>query len=609
MKKILSLLLLTSVLGFVGCKDDEPAPAAPTITLDPATASANPGTTATTKVTIAAPGGATTLNVAGGVTNTVTLDGTTTSFDQNVDVAVPANAVVGSTISAVISVTDKNGKTSSPETFTVTVGDPNPVIEISGNITANQTLVAGKNYLLKGQTFVKSGVTLTIPAGTVIKGDKVSKAALIVEPGGKLVCNGTAASPVVFTSSQPANARDRGDWAGVILLGSAWVNQDTKPSIEGITPAVLYGSSKAESATPTTNAADNSGTLTYVRIEYAGIELTPNNETNSLTMGAVGNGTTLDYIQASYGGDDGFEWFGGTVNAKHLISFTTWDDDFDTDFGYSGNVQYGLAIRYPFFADQSGSNAFESDNQGNGNATNGCDFTVTAGQVSGNSAGCTKAVFSNITVLGPRDISSRSISGNFQNAMHIRRRTTISIFNSVLTGFPTGLRLDEGITVDGYNAGTLGKLANNVLLAPGTVSNNLAVAKEVGTTSGEIGPVYSTNTSSGDATAVKTIWLLAANGNVTTKPTQGGTDFWTAASNPYAALGLSASAFWGGLNGTSYPTNPSFALAGGSLATGAVYTDALLGSFFDKTGTYKGAFGATDWTDTWTEFQPISKAY
>jgi hypothetical protein len=609
MKKILSLLFLVLMLGFVACNNDDPKPGAPTITLDQAAASATPGTTATAKVTITAPGGAQTLILAGGVTNTITLDGKTTAFDQNVDVAVPANAVIGSTISVVISVTDKNNLTSSPETFTVTVGDPNPVVEISGNITANQTLVAGKNYLLKSQVFVKSGVTLTIPAGTVIKGDKVTKAALIVEPGGKLVCNGTAANPVVFTSAQPANARDRGDWAGVLILGSAWVNQETKPSIEGITPSVLYGSSKAEGATPTTNANDNSGTLTYVRIEYAGIELTPNNETNGLTLGAVGNGTTLDYIQSSYGGDDAFEWFGGTVNAKHLISFVAWDDDFDTDFGYGGNVQFGLAVRYPFSADQSGSNAFESDNQGNGNATNGCDFTVTAGQVSGNSAGCTKAVFSNMTVIGPRDISSRAISGNFQNAMHIRRRTTISIFNSVLTGFPTGLRLDEGITVDGYTAGTLGKLANNVLVSPGTVSNNLAVAKEVGTTSGEIGPVYSTNTNSGDATAVKTIWSVAANNNVTIKPTNGGTDFWTAASNPYTALGLSTSAFWGGLGGTSYPTNPSFALTSGSLATGAVYTDALLGSFFDKTGTYKGAFGTSDWTDTWTEFQPVSKAY
>lgn len=561
------------------------------------------------KATVTAPGGGKSLLVTGGSTQTIDLAGAT-SVDKDVVIAIPASAVVGSTITVVFSASDNSNQNSAPVTLTITVG--NPVITLQGNISANQTLDAAKAYLLVGQVFVKSGAVLTVPAGTVIKGDKASKAALIVEPGGQLVCNGTAEKPVVFTSAQPANGRDRGDWAGVLLLGSAWVNQDTKPSIEGITPSVLYGSSKAESATPTTNADQSSGILNYVRIEYAGIELTPNNETNGLTMGGVGNGTTIDHVQSSYGGDDSFEWFGGTVNAKHLVSFSAWDDDLDTDFGFRGNVQFALVVRYPFYADQSGSNAFESDNQGNANATNGCDFTFDGtGVTGGGHDGCTQAVFSNVTVLGPKDVNSRTISGSFQNTMHIRRRTNLSIFNSYLSGFTTGLRMDDDATIAAYKSG-LGKLKNNVLLATIAVANT---EKEVGTVSGELGVVYSTNTASGDATAVKTIWTNAANDNVSQFPTKA--IQWSAVAGtpagsvlpPYAGYGVPLTSYWGGGAVGAYPVNPDFSSGSGTLATGADYSDDKFGTFFDKTPTYIGAFGTSDWTDTWTEFQPGVKAY
>jgi hypothetical protein len=605
MKKILGLFFFLTLLGIAACDNNDPEPGPPTLTIDPSTAQNIPGTSVIIKATISAPAGAKTLSVSGGSTQNITLDGSKNTFDKDVTIDIPADAAVGSTISAVFILTDNKNQNSSPATATVTVGDP--VVQLTGNIDANMTLVAATPYLLKGQVFVKPGATLTIPAGTVIKGDKVSKAVLIIEPGGKLICNGTQENPVVFTSAQPVNGRDRGDWGGIIILGNAWVNQETKPSIEGISPSVAYGSSKAESATPTTNANENSGTLTYVRIEYAGIELTPNNETNSLTFGAVGNGTTVHHIQVSYGGDDAYEWFGGTVNAKHLVSFSTWDDDFDTDFGYSGNVQFGLSVRYPFFADQSGSNAFESDNQGNANATNGCDFTVSAGQVTGGgSEGCTKAVFSNMTVLGPKDYSARSVSGNFQNAMHVRRRTTISILNSVIAGFPTGLRVDDDATIAAYNSG-LGVLSNNVLLVPST--------KEVGTTSGENNVAYSTNTSSGDATNVISIWMKDGSLNSIYKPVVGA--LWSATPGtpagsvtpPYADLGIDPAIFWGGSAVGGYPANPSLAISTGTIPTAADFTNAkVTAEFFEKVD-YIGAFGSEDWTDSWTEFQPLTVAY
>ncbi|MEY4930619.1 MAG: hypothetical protein RI909_1343, partial [Bacteroidota bacterium] len=435
------------------------------------------------------------------------------------------------------------------------------------------------------------------PAGTVIKGDKATKATLIVQPGGKLIANGTANNPVVFTSAQGVGERDRGDWGGVIILGNAFVNQAAKPAIEGITPTQTYGSTIAEGATPATNAAEDSGTLTYVRIEYAGIELTPNNETNSLTMGGVGSGTTISYVQVSYGGDDGFEWFGGTVNGKYLVSQSTWDDDFDTDFGWGGNVQYGLVVRNTFFADQSGSNAFESDNQANGATIAGiCDGTT--------NTGCTRGIFSNITVLGPRDVQSRAISANYQNAAHIRRRTAISIFNSFFSGYRVGIRVDDQGTLDNLTSGA-GKHAYNVLSVPGTtlIGTSTTAADAAFATGLTISP-----DAAGNATAISNYW--SANNNAVFN------DVTTATFTKITDLGITGSLYWAAQTSATYPSNPNFSLVAGvaganNLNSGANYSDAKFtgNTFFNTSGVYRGAFGATDWTDGWSEFQPLNKVY
>src|SRR5690554_519564 len=316
--------------------------------------------------------------------------------------------------------------------------DPGAVIvELTGDLET-RTLEADTKYLLKGQVFVKAGKTLTIEPGTIIYGDKATKGTLIIAPGGKIEAVGTETAPIVFTSSLPAGARDRGDWGGLVILGNALVNQPD-PAIEGITPAVIYGGA---------DSADDSGTLKYVRVEFAGIELTPNNETNSITLGAVGSGTEIEYAQVSFGGDDGFEWFGGSVDAKHLIAFASWDDSFDVDFGFSGKVQYGLDVRYPSYADQSGSNTFECDNGPNDNVT---DLLTTG-------------TFSNFTAIGPRLTSGQSINANYQHSIDLRRRTAVTIANSVFVGFPRGIRMNQQSVVDNYTEGT-GKLLNNILVA------------------------------------------------------------------------------------------------------------------------------------------------
>jgi len=587
MKLFAFLLAITSLVMFQSCKEDETTPAAPTIAAPGTVASVQVGTKADVTFTITAPGGFKSSAVtATGGTATVKTPPAAGATTGSVLVEFTAGASAGAG-SVVLSLTDNgNQSTSQTAVINIVLIADTPLI----GTLATQTLDASKIYLLKGQVFIPNGVTVTIPAGTLIKGEKSSKATLIVQPGGKLVANGTASSPVVFTSAQPVGARDRGDWGGIVLLGNAFVNQTAKPSIEGITPTQTYGSSLAETATPATNATENSGTLTYVRIEYAGIELTPNNETNSLTMGGVGNGTTVSYVQVSFGGDDGFEWFGGTVNGRYLVSHSSWDDDFDTDFGWGGNVQYGLIVRNTFFADQSGSNAFESDNQANGNAIAGvCDGTT--------NTGCTRGIFSNITVIGPRDIQARPISANYQNAMHIRRRSSISVFNSFFSGFRIGLRIDDQGTLDNLTSGSA-KHGYNVLTVPGSTA--------IGSTTTQSDAIFATGLSSGDATAISTYW--AANNNASFNT--------IAAITPISDLGITGSLFWGLQTSSNYPSNPNFALVAGvaganNLNTGANYTDAKFtgNAFFTTTGAFRGAFGATDWTDGWAEFQPLNKAY
>lgn len=620
--------------------------APPTVALSATSGSANPGATVKVTVTVTAPNGVKSLTytTTGGLTGSPASPVTLSSTTQELTFTVPAAAAIGATYAVAITAVDNQNLNSTAATYTVTASTN----ELTGTITADVTLSKGVPYLVKSQYIIPTGKTLTVQAGAVVKGDKASKGVIIIQPGGKLIAVGTATEPVVFTSSQPVGERDRGDWGGIVWLGDAYVNQSAKPSVEGISPAQSYGTVDPAQASSTVGVNDqDNGKLKYVRIEYAGIELTPNNETNSLTMGGLGSATEIDYVQTSYGGDDAFEWFGGTVNAKHLVSLSTWDDDFDTDFGWRGNVQWGIVIRNPFFADQSGSTAFESDSQANGNAIG----TVCTDTEKG---GCTRGVFSNITVLGPRDFT-RSISGNYTRAMHIRRRTAISVHNSVISGFLSGLTIDDSGTLTNYKSDNTGegRFTNNELfvsLVPSTSSSTSTTAvTSISAASGNVdfsvGTTFNAN--------VESIWKAAGAGNNITKSyfvsrftkdgagvvngqaisstwssstsTIAGADVafstvpgWTAGTavdiiNPYSGPGLSTSTFFGSNTAASYPSNPNFAVASGTITgktAATLFADAkLTNTFFTNTLTYIGAFGDTDWTDGWSEFQPVNKAY
>lgn len=297
--------------------------------------------------------------------------------------------------------------------------------------TGKQTLAKG-TYTLKGWVYIADGAELTIEAGTTILGDKQTMAALIAERGGKLIAQGTKDEPIVFTSGE--TSKKPGDWGGIILCGKAKNNQ-TEQQIEG-GPRTKHGGS---------DDSDNSGILSYVRIEFAGYPFMTDKEINGLTLGSVGSGTTIDHVQVSYSNDDAFEWFGGTVNCKYLVAYKCWDDDFDTDNGFNGNVQYGLVIRDSRIADTSQSNGFESDNCSGGNAVEPY----------------TSAIFSNITFVGPKVLDSSfqnttdyinggemypdngSALGRFQAAMQIRRESHLNCVNSVAMGYPIGLILDN----------------------------------------------------------------------------------------------------------------------------------------------------------------------
>jgi hypothetical protein len=323
-------------------------------------------------------------------------------------------------------------------------------VNISSDITTNTTWTNNNVYLLTGNfIYVDSLVTLTIEPGTVIRA--TGNAALIIGRGAKINAVGTPSQPIVFTSNAPTGSRDYGDWGGVVICGAAKNNIPTSPNAlcEGgignlTTHKGIHGG---------TNNADNSGVMQYVRIEYAGIALGgPNSELNGLSLYSVGSQTTIDHIQVSYSGDDSFECFGGAQDMKYLVCFHGWDDDLDTDNGYSGRVQFAYVVRDSRYADQSGSNGFESDNDASG------DLLTPK----------TKVTYSNVTIIGPNWTGNPdSTNALFKRGAHIRRNSGASIYNSIIIGYPAaGLLLDGRKTSANYCGDTVNFGCNLLVQMP-----------------------------------------------------------------------------------------------------------------------------------------------
>ena len=289
-----------------------------------------------------------------------------------------------------------------------------------GTLTENKTLTSDKEWTLRGYVYVPEGITLTIEPGTVIKSDIAEKGALCIEMGGKIMAEGTASQPIVFTSGQ--SSPQPGDWGGILILGKAVINQGTATIEGGV--GRQYGGNDDN---------DNSGVFKYVRIEYAGVAAFPNSEINGLTLAGVGRGTTIEYVQTYYANDDAFEFFGGTVNPKYLVAVGTADDDYDFDFGYTGTVQYAISKRDPQFVDGADAgNGIECDNDGSGST-----LTPT-----------THPVLLNFTLVGPNDGNALS---NHNLAMRWRRGTNFTVRNSVFYGYMKGcFSIESDITAYYY---------------------------------------------------------------------------------------------------------------------------------------------------------------
>ena len=380
----------------------------------------------------------------------------------------------------------------SSTTDATTLNDASGIKSISTTVT----LDASKVYLLTSTCVVKSGGKLVIPAGTVIRGaaDLTATpklyAMISVERGGMIEVNGTPKKPVVMTSNKAAGSRDRGDWGGLVLCGKAVNNQGSDVQLEGFNNVAVDNTLGKFGGT---DDKDNSGVIKYVRIEFAGLAFEPNKEVNSLTMGSVGSATTIEGVQCSFGNDDGFEWFGGTVNCKKLISYKTTDDDFDTDFGYRGTVQFGIAVRDTNYYDltwnatsgASTSETFESDNDAAGSGK----------------TPYTAAVFSNITCVGPvsldktyNDLSSTQ-KGAFRRGARIRRNSRLSIVNSIFMGYRNFIMFDGDSTIvaAGVKAGTVSEKGN--LFRNNYITNTTAAAASGATNTG-LAEVDSKNTPS-----------------------------------------------------------------------------------------------------------------
>ncbi|MEY3918414.1 MAG: hypothetical protein RLZZ132_749 [Bacteroidota bacterium] len=575
MFKVFAMLAIV-VATLAGCSKEEEVFPLPTVSTS-GTFAGIPGATVTVKASINAPAGIKSITVLknGAPFDSKILAGEKT-YEYSKDYVVEGTS--GTTVNFTIQVTDNQNQVSTLVAIPVTVSvvPPKTIVDVEGVIEGNVTWTSDKIYRLKGYvrvgeeavagTISKVG-NLTIQAGTVIIGDKATKGTLIVQRGSKINAIGTAAAPIVFTSAEGVGSRAPGDWGGVVICGKAVNNASVNEQLEGGYKGFHGGTAND----------DNSGTLKYVRIEYGGIPLNPNQEINSLTMGSVGSGTTIEYVQASYGLDDSFEWFGGTVNAKYLIAYKGTDDDFDVDNGFSGNVQFGLSYRDGQLADASGSNGFEVDNNSSGDA----------------SAPFTSATFANISVIGAKGTSSSFLDNNFQNGAQLRRNNKIKIYNTFITGYPTGLYIDSQKGSAKTNAANGDLIVKNVVVA-GTSGWGTSGFTSLNSGLYGFGVPVADEEQTAKTSAAKPIeigagvkasdWFKAIAGNkvlTSTANTGISSALWSARPTLTLTAGTSES-----LIGTALPT-----------LTGMTATD------------YIGAFKDTDWTSGWAEYSPNSVLY
>ncbi len=283
-------------------------------------------------------------------------------------------------------------------------GIDKPVIVVTGEIDGTENWTNNFYYVLRGAVFVPEGATLNIAAGTRVIGESGSVGTLIVRRGGRLNALGTREQPIVFTSDQPVGSRSRGDWGGLIINGRAPVNIEGGEGV-GEADTGIYGGD---------NPNDNSGSLRYVRVEFAGVEFSPDNELNGIAFQGVGRGGTYEFIQVHMNRDDALEWFGGTADIKYAVASNAADDSFDWTFGWSGRAQFIAVHQRADDAD----NGIEADNN----------------EFNNNLLPRSNPQIYNITLCGD---PSTALGPEAVRAANLRRGTAFTIRNFLVTGFKT----------------------------------------------------------------------------------------------------------------------------------------------------------------------------
>ena len=295
---------------------------------------------------------------------------------------------------------------------------------LTGVIDKDLKLTKNNTYKLIGTVYVTNKAILTIEPGTIIRGDKESCGTLVITKGCKIMAEGTAAEPIVFTSNNSNLMRKPGDWGGIIILGEAPINKISGSSFLdfNLDSAVSYYGGK--------DINSNSGILKYVRIEYSGHKINALKELNGLSLGGVGRGTKFEFIQISFSNDDSFECYGGDVNFNNLISYRATDDDFDFTQGVQCNISNSIAIRNPFSSDRSGSRCFEIDSY---DKIENADINQKFTKINAN----------NMTLLNTEDNNQ----GLVREAVYVRENSYFNINNSVVDGFSSCVLMENKIGV------------------------------------------------------------------------------------------------------------------------------------------------------------------
>lgn len=286
---------------------------------------------------------------------------------------------------------------------------------LDSDITENVTLETGKTYTLNGGVHVKSGATLTIKPGvTIVAQHDETVDYILIEQGAKIDAQGTAAQPIVMTSEK----KEAGAWGGLHICGYAHTNNGSGKSEIGNAP---YGGS---------NDADNSGTLKYIRLEYTGYAFDEEHEANGVSFYGVGNGTTVEHLQAYQGSDDGFEFFGGSVNIKYMVVTSCSDDSFDWTEGWNGKAQFLVAYQ-----------------EGESSLGYACDCLMECDNNGTNNAA---------TPVAHPTIANATLIGNGGDAQGVRLRagTQVELYNTIITGKGKPLTVETNETENALKDGT-----------------------------------------------------------------------------------------------------------------------------------------------------------